>query len=748
MSKSGWQSLLRSASGIALGVCVAALSAQSTWAQQAAPSSILLDEVVVQGAGAPATGIVGQPPAPFAGGQVGSGARLGVLGNRSILETPFNQTSFTDQLIRDQQARSLQDIVLNDPSVRNDAPPYSERDSFFIRGFSVTNLDTTFDGLQYLANPRRSFLEGVERVEILKGPSTFANGGVGRVGGTINLVPKRADDDPLTRLTTTYISESVLWPHLDIGRRFGPGGEFGVRGNISYRAGDTELDRNDIEVGVGTLGLDYRGERLRATLDVNYSDQKIDAPTSLFNAAAPGVAIPSAPDGSVNTSNAFEFIDSEHRMIAGRVEYDILDNTTLYAAAGVSRYREDFLTTSYTIGAPALGARSEGDALAQFGFNPQEIRGRSGEVGVRSQFDTGPVGHQLNVVASSSENKNNRGRFNPATLGFPSYRTNIYNPAFVPEGTISLAGLPRSNELIPFADLLTNSVAVSDTLSFIEDRVQLTVGGRFQEMRSRGFNTRPGNPRAPVGERNFFYEESEFTPAFAAVVRATENLSFYANYVESLTEGPIAPATALNSGEVFAPFVNEQKEIGVKYDFGGFAVTTSLFEITQQSGFTDPATRVFGVDGLQRNRGLELNAFGEVVDGLRLLGGVTVLDAELAQTAGGRFEGNEVPGVAEVTATLYAEYDTPWIAEGLTLNGRVIASGSTFYDQANTQEVDGWTRLDLGLRYAFTGAFEKPVEIRANVENVLNESYWASSARGFLAAGAPRTFTVAASFDF
>lgn len=696
----------------------------------------------------PATGIVGQPPAPFAGGQVASGARVGLLGNRSILETPFNQISFTDQLIRDQQARSLQDVVLNDPSVRNDAPPFSERDSFFIRGFSVTNLDTSFDGLQYLANPRRSFLEGVERVDILKGPSAFANGGLGRVGGTINLVPKRAGDDPLTRLTTTYISESVLWPHLDIGRRFGPTGEFGVRANVSYRAGDTELDRNEIEVGVGALGLDYRGDRLRASLDVNSSDQKIDAPTSLFNAAAPGVAIPSAPDGGVNTSNSFEFIDSEHRMIAGRVEYDLLDDTTIYAAGGVSRYREDFLTTSYTIGAPALGAANAGDALAEFGFNPQEIRGRTGELGVRSRFDTGPVGHEVNFVASSSQNKNNRGRFHPGRLGFPSYRTNIYDPAFVPEGTVSLAGLPRSNELIPFADLTTNSVAVSDTLSFVEDRLQLTVGGRFQDMRSRAFNTRPGNPAAPVGERNYLYEESEFTPAFAALARATDNLSFYANYVESLTEGPIAPATARNSGEIFAPFVNEQKEIGAKYDFGGFAVTASLFEILQQSGFTDPATRVFGVNGLQRNRGLEFNAFGEVFDGLRVLGGVTVLDAELAKTAGGRFDGNDVPGVPEISATLYAEYDTPWIAEGLTLNGRVVSSGGTFYDQANTQEVDGWTRLDLGLRYAFTGAFDKPAELRANVQNVLNENYWASSARGFLAAGAGRTYTVAASFEF
>lgn len=179
----------------------------------------------------------------------------------------------------------------------------------------------------------------IERVEILKGPSTLLNGGVGRVGGTINLVPKRAGDTPLTRLTTTYISDSQVWPHFDIGRRYGPTGEWGIRVNGSYRAGDTTLDRNDIQLGVGAVGLDYRGERLRASLDLNYSNQKIDAPTSLFNGAVPGITIPRAPDGSINTANSFEYIDSVHQMAAGRVEYDIFDNTTLYIAGGASRYR-------------------------------------------------------------------------------------------------------------------------------------------------------------------------------------------------------------------------------------------------------------------------------------------------------------------------------------------------------------------------------------------------------------------------
>ncbi|MDP9836545.1 iron complex outermembrane receptor protein [Neorhizobium huautlense] len=681
----------------------------------------------------PKTGTVGQPSAAYAGNQVAQGARIGALGNRSVLQTPFSVTSYTEKLIRDQQAQTVADIAQNDPSVRLDAPGYSERDSFFIRGFSVVNLDVLYDGLPYIANPRRSFAESIERIEILKGPTAFVNGGIGRVGGTINLIPKRAADQPLTRLTTTYMSDSQLWTHADVGRRFGPAGEWGIRGNAAYRFGQTGMDHNDIEVGVASLGIDYRGEDVRASLDLNHSTQNIDAPTSLFNAARPGIVIPDAPDGKINTASPFEYHDSTHNMAAARIEYDILDNTTIYAAAGASRYREDFLTSSYTI------QNANGDAISELAIQPQQIQGFSGEIGLRSEFDTGPVGHKVSLSLQQSLNENYRGGFVPGALGLPgSYPTNIYNPIYLPDGSVNIGALPRSSDLPLFADLLSTSLAISDTLSFFDDRLEVTVGGRYQQIRSRGFNTRPD--RGPVGVQNYFYEESRFSPAVAANLRVTDNLSVYANYVEALTEGPIAPATAANANEVFSPFVHDQKEIGIKYDFGSMAVTAALFEITQESGYTDPLTNVFSVDGLQTNRGVELSAFGEPIDGVRLLGGVTFTQAKAAG-------GSRVPGVPKTTISLYGEYDTPWV-EGFTLTGRVLHSGSTYYDRANTQKVDGWTRVDLGARYKTEGLNGKPVEIRANVQNVFDENYWASSARGFLAAGAPRTFKLSASFDF
>jgi len=194
------------------------------------------------------------------------------------------------------------------------------------------------------------------------------------------------------------------------------------------------------------------------------------------------------------------------------------------------------------------------------------------------------------------------------------------------------------------------------------------------------------------------YDESAVTPALGLVVKVAPKVSLYANYVEALTQGPTAPTTAANAGEIFAPFKSKQAEGGAKVDFGRVTTTLSLFRIRQPSTLTN-AANVFGLDGEQRNQGIEWNVFGEPVGGVRLLGGVMLIDAELAKTAGGANDGNQAPGVPRVNLNLGGEWDTAFLP-GLTLSARAIHTSSQYVDAANTREIPGWTRYDLGARYA------------------------------------------------
>ncbi|MFX3729415.1 TonB-dependent receptor plug domain-containing protein, partial [Streptococcus suis] len=84
-------------------------------------------------------------------------------------DTPFATKSFTSELIRNQGARTMNDIVANDPSIRTSLSATSPLDQRSIRGF-LTNSDAyLFDGLEGLFAYSNIPIQHYERVEILKG---------------------------------------------------------------------------------------------------------------------------------------------------------------------------------------------------------------------------------------------------------------------------------------------------------------------------------------------------------------------------------------------------------------------------------------------------------------------------------------------------------------------------------------------------------------------------------------------------
>jgi iron complex outermembrane receptor protein len=158
----------------------------------------------------------------------------------------------------------------------------------------------------------------------------------------------------------------------------------------------------------------------------------------------------------------------------------------------------------------------------------------------------------------------------------------------------------------------------------------------------------------------------------------------------------------------------------------------------------------FGVFGEQRNQGLELTVFGTPVRGVRVLGGVTLLDATQRVTAGGVNQGKDVIGTPDTQANVGVEWDVPGV-RGLNLNARALYTASQYADGANTQELPSWHRLDIGANYA-TRILDRNVTFRARVDNLADKNYWASAGgypgSGYLVLGAPRTVTVSATIDF
>lgn len=112
----------------------------------------------------------------YSGGQVARSARLGLLGNQSVEDVPFSVTSYTAQTIRDQQAQTVGDVLLNDASVRQSSGFGNFSQVFVIRGLPLNGDDIAYNGL-YGVLPRQIIAtEALERVELFKGPNAFING--------------------------------------------------------------------------------------------------------------------------------------------------------------------------------------------------------------------------------------------------------------------------------------------------------------------------------------------------------------------------------------------------------------------------------------------------------------------------------------------------------------------------------------------------------------------------------------------
>ena len=122
-----------------------------------APGAVQLDPVQVQGYPVPPQAMIDNLPPPYAGGQVATGGQLGMLGNRAVMDTPFNQTSYTAKKAQDQQAKTVKDVLIDDPSVRPPYPTAASARITSIRGFPVVRGDMAYGGLYGMLPSFRSW---------------------------------------------------------------------------------------------------------------------------------------------------------------------------------------------------------------------------------------------------------------------------------------------------------------------------------------------------------------------------------------------------------------------------------------------------------------------------------------------------------------------------------------------------------------------------------------------------------------
>lgn len=507
--------------------CVGAgllIAAAGAGAQTAARTA--LDEVVVSDQAE----AIGGLQKTYSGGQFARGGNLGILGNTDLMNVPFSTTNYTSELIDNQQARTVADVVMNDASVRTLTSRGGFGDDFQVRGFTLSNSDISMNGLFGLAPSTSIPLETIERVEVLKGPGALTNGvgPSGSVGGSINVVTKRAADVPLTRLTTTYMGKAQFGTHLDVGRRFGEDNQWGVRVNGLVRGGEGNIDGGKQNLGLGSVGLDYAGARTRWSLDAFATRGETKEFRPQINFVGTATSVPAVPDARLNFYPGTKLQDNV-KTVMSRLEHDLNDRTTVYGSLG---YMDMDYEQTFPSGRP--------DALGNFrvsnAYYDQYTKSKAADVGLRTRFKTGSVGHTLALGANYLNQETDYFYATSATTN----ASNLYNPSPLPAMTVA-RGAPGKSSVTD-----QSSLALADTMAFLDDRLLVTLGLRHQTMEQENFTP-------TTGVSTSRYDKSAVTPLAGVVFKPAKNISVYANYTAGLTRGATAGVTTANAGETFAP---------------------------------------------------------------------------------------------------------------------------------------------------------------------------------------------------
>lgn len=707
---------LAGACALALGAVPALAQTVSEQAQPTLPAVEVREAAPVQANELP-------PAAP--GGKVARGARLGVLGNVDVMDAPFSITSYTAEAVQDEQARTVGDVLRKDPAVRTMTNQGHMVENFSVRGLPVYAESIAINGLYGMAPHHSVPVEMFERIELLKGPGAMLFGvpPTGDVGGAINLVPKRAGAQPLTRLTMGYAARSAYSLHADVGRRFGPDQRLGLRFNGLYGNGGTPLDHQTRQRGLGALAVDYKGSGWKLEMDAYSISTRIrkGAPSQVI-LRGNWTYVPEAPDGSTNFFYGEDVYGHSHaKGVILRGEIQLAPQWTAFAALGHSRHGYDgfiFGTRPVWAVADADTGNATGTVYNSWG----DRRAQALEAGVRGRFATASVTHNFSLTATAERQKGglrNNGQWQITG-------SNIYHPTPVqmPDGAAASTYRQTVNDA-------NQSLALVDTLGFWDERLHVTLGVRAQRIHQKAAN----------------YRKNAVTPLVGVVAKPWgEDVSLYANYAQGLSPGQVVGTGYSNEGETLAPYKTRQGELGVKWRMGEMTHSVSLFQITRPFTVTT-GSNALQADGQQRNRGVEWAFSGQLTRELALHGGVSYTKATLARTQGGSHQGNGQWGVPKWLANVGVEWAVPGVP-GLRLSGRINHSGSAWLTEANLAKVPAWTTVDLGARYA-TRMAGKDLVLRAGVANVANKRHWEGFwGTGRLNVGAPRTFHLTASADF
>lgn len=675
------------------------------------------------------------------------GAGIAGFGDVPLSASPFSATVIGTAQLQDAGIAGLADITRLDAGLTDayNAPGYWGQVA--VRGFTLDNrYNFRRDGLPI--NAETVLPTGNKAaLELLKGTSGL-QAGTSAPGGLLNLVVKRPTAQALTRAGLDWTEPGTLAAEADLSRRAGADGAFAWRVNASATRldpatqdsrGRSHLLALATEARLGAAGL------LEAEVESSRQSQPSTPGFSLLGARLPS---PDSIDPTLNLNNQPWSLPVVFEGTTGSLRYthDLTDGTQ-----AVAHLMQQRLTTQDRIAFP-YGCSAEGnfDRYCSDGsFDVYDFRSENerrtttaADVSLRGRHTLGGLTHRwtAGVLTTRASARFQRQAFNYAGTGTLDGGTVVpASPDLTDENTNRDE---RSTEL-----RLQDAIDLSPTW-------QLWAGARHSRIERESVRT--------DGSRATAYTQSFTTPWLALAWRAGPGWLAYASTGQGI-EAEVAPNRSryTNAGQALPALKSRQVEAGLKYSSPTLDARVAAFRIdrpqwsdlldtTGQPGDcsdTDPCTR--RADGSARHQGLEAEAEWRA-GALALRGSALWLRAERQGAADPATNGLQPTNVPERAVKLQAAYNVAALP-GLALLAFASHEGPRQVLPDNTVSTDGWTRIDLALRYAHTTAGTRWVW-RAGVDNLADTRAWKETpfqfGHAYLYPLAPRTWRASVTADF
>lgn len=717
---------------------------------------------------------------------------VGTLDALPIAQAPLSATVVPRELLNDQGARLLSDVVKNDASIGEDYAPVGYYGDYEIRGFPIdlaTGLE--INGMT-IAGEQDVPLENKESVELLKGIAGVESG-VASAGGLINYVTKQPE--PIEAIDAATDHRGTTYGAVDLGHLFGAQKQVGARINLAGEKIMSYVNDANGWRAVGAGAADWHISP-KAILKGDFEYQhKVERSVCGYQLLG-GTTVPSLHKTALNDEqvypstmlgeqswekpNTFDTFNTSsrldydlprdwHAFVEGSFSHSLIDDNVIYAY-GTPFDANGNVACPGAPDAPAYFFCPDGSYGIYDYRDPGELRiDALSEALVTGHVKTGALVHDLagggelflrSVQQPGAPPANAPDWITDGSVYAYIGSENIYQPNAAFPGATDANGVRlQAGPRALWEDSHQSAAIVQDRIH-IPGHIQLLASGREDSLRDHNYSgvNESGNTD--------FTDKTVWLPQYAVTYNPVDNLTLYGNYSVMLSLGIQGPWWVADSSYYLNPFLSRQAEIGAKYEPSQrILLTTDVYRMRAPFFYSEDLT--IGADcfgnpttadtplcflskGHETHDGIELNAQGQVTNWLQVTASAAAIRALSGDTGTPSYDNKQVLNVPHLRTTLFADVLVPHM-RGLHLLPGWSYTGRKEAASDDSVRVSGYNLFNLGARYT-PGGEKGRVTFRIYADNITDKRYWkdtgASYGDTFIHLGAPTTVRLSAHYTF